>query len=551
MAITAPPSVATGELLAVLRALEPVRTSLALEAAGAHQGVAIELAEAVEVVGREIDLLRLVVAKAVNEAAPAPTGASALVDHGAPRAAEDHCGKNDAEADSVASPYRRGRDALRVRCRISGAEAARRITLAHRVLPRTTFTGEVVPPLNEHLGAVIDRVGGESARHILRAVRRIRVVAGIDQADEIEATLAAKALTFDADAMGVMADRSIALLDPDGPPPRESVQHLGAYIGQTRNGLTTIRLVVGQADRELLETIFDTGTNPRSTVAPRATAAPDAAPADTAIGAEPASSDAPDLTPALTPDLTPELTPPLTPADAEAVNGDTRPRHRRMLDALIAAAGAALRVGDLPRIGGMPPQVIVTMQLGDLLRGIAPGRQGDRVRHPAPAARALAPAPGDLAAPAAGVALLPHAGPVPLRSVRRLACDADVIPVVLGTQGQVLDVGRRHRLVPEWMRYALIARDHGCAFPGCPVPATWCEAHHILSWLGGGATSIDNSVLLCAYHHHLVHDQDWTISTQGSTIRFRPPWSSLPEYTSNPMHSGIGPGGASAPAAPD
>ncbi|PWD52604.1 hypothetical protein C8046_15765 [Serinibacter arcticus] len=143
--------------------------------------------------------------------------------------------------------------------------------------------------------------------------------------------------------------------------------------------------------------------------------------------------------------------------------------------------------------------------------------------------------------PTGGIALLPHAGPVPIHTVRRLACDADLIPIVLGTDGRLLDVGHHHRLVPAWMRRALIARDHGCTFPGCTIPATWCEAHHIISWLTGGTTSTDNSLLLCPAHHHLIHTTNWTLTHTPTGIHFRPPWSTLPTLTTNPMHTGTTP----------
>ncbi|WP_313556074.1 HNH endonuclease signature motif containing protein, partial [Miniimonas arenae] len=163
-------------------------------------------------------------------------------------------------------------------------------------------------------------------------------------------------------------------------------------------------------------------------------------------------------------------------------------------------------------------------------------------------------APADTNAPAPseqdldGVAWLIHEGPVSLRSVRRLACDADLIPVVLGTGSRVLDLGRSHRLVPAWMRTALTARDGGCLFPGCHIPATWCDAHHIIPWYQGGATSTDNAALLCGYHHHLIHTGDWTITTPrpgaiptitpgpGITPTHRHAWTPTPEQRTNRYH---------------
>lgn len=88
--------------------------------------------------------------------------------------------------------------------------------------------------------------------------------------------------------------------------------------------------------------------------------------------------------------------------------------------------------------------------------------------------------------------------------LRRLCCDADVVPAVLGGASEVLDVGRAHRLVPPGLRRALGLRDRGCAFPTCHAPDPRCEAHHIVPWWAGGATSLTNLVLLCPHHHGVV-----------------------------------------------
>ena len=88
--------------------------------------------------------------------------------------------------------------------------------------------------------------------------------------------------------------------------------------------------------------------------------------------------------------------------------------------------------------------------------------------------------------------------------LRRLLCDSNVLPVVLGGASEPLDVGRRQRLVTLGIRRALEARDRGCAFPSCQKPASDCEAHHITPWWAGGATSLENLVLLCPHHHGAV-----------------------------------------------
>jgi hypothetical protein len=96
--------------------------------------------------------------------------------------------------------------------------------------------------------------------------------------------------------------------------------------------------------------------------------------------------------------------------------------------------------------------------------------------------------------------------------VRRLACDARVIPAVLGSAGEVLDIGRQSRVVPAGIRRALVLRDKGCTFPGCGRPPRWADAHHVVHWSRGGPTSLDNLVLLCELHHQVVHHTLWQVA---------------------------------------
>ncbi|WP_201467832.1 HNH endonuclease signature motif containing protein [Janibacter melonis] len=90
-------------------------------------------------------------------------------------------------------------------------------------------------------------------------------------------------------------------------------------------------------------------------------------------------------------------------------------------------------------------------------------------------------------------------------TVRRLACDADIIPVVLGSRSQVLDQGTAIRLFTPAMTRQLWLRDSGCTYPGCTAPARWTDAHHLIHWADGGPTDITNAALLCARHHTIVH----------------------------------------------
>lgn len=91
--------------------------------------------------------------------------------------------------------------------------------------------------------------------------------------------------------------------------------------------------------------------------------------------------------------------------------------------------------------------------------------------------------------------------------VRKLACDAEIIPIMLNAPGGSADVGRARRTVPSRLRRVLIARDRHCVWPGCEAPPSRCDAHHIWHWMHGGPTSLANLALLCHKHHHDLHTQ--------------------------------------------
>ncbi|MDG4808593.1 DUF222 domain-containing protein [Micromonospora sp. WMMD1120] len=170
----------------------------------------------------------------------------------------------------------------------------------------------------------------------------------------------------------------------------------------------------------------------------------------------------------------------IDPLSVPAGPDDTRSPEQRRHDALADVCRLALRTGDLPEHGGDPAQVVITTGYDALAGQVGAGALDT------------------------GLHLTPD-------TVRRLACDATVLPAVLGGAGQVLDVGRQRRLVTGPLRRALILRDGGCAFPGCDRPPRWCDAHHIRHWADGGTTSLDNAVLLCGHHHRHLHRTQWRV----------------------------------------
>ena len=96
-----------------------------------------------------------------------------------------------------------------------------------------------------------------------------------------------------------------------------------------------------------------------------------------------------------------------------------------------------------------------------------------------------------------------------VETVRRMACDAQVVPAVLGSHGEVLEQGRAERLFTVGQIRFLWMRDKHCTFPDCTKPATWTDAHHLIHWADGGPTDVDHAALLCRRHHTVVHSNKY------------------------------------------
>ncbi|WP_052591635.1 HNH endonuclease signature motif containing protein [Luteipulveratus mongoliensis] len=170
------------------------------------------------------------------------------------------------------------------------------------------------------------------------------------------------------------------------------------------------------------------------------------------------------------------LSAPVSGPDGEP---DPRTPSRRRADALVDVIRRGVSSpGDGPR--STKAQVVATMTLDQLIDGL----RGAGVT-----------ATGEVLSPA---------------EVRRHACDAGIIPMVLGSRGEVLDVGAEVRLFTSAQRRALWHRDDGCTYPGCTIPPQWCDAHHVVWWSRGGATDLGNAALLCGRHHTLVHRRNLT-----------------------------------------
>ena len=547
------------EALAVLRAVSSTAVG---DAALLGFQAASDFAGSVEEVSRVVEYLQLVAAAAVDRTRKqsgataakranswttgwrdtpcSPATAAAF----APRPAGSALDAGSGSAGVVAGiwcagddGYRNTGEFLRARLRIGAGEARRRLSLAGDLLPRQGFTGEPLPALHAELGAAVAAgdIASRPAGTVSLALDRVRHLCDTDTLDRMEHALTRTAAGNDPDFLARVARNWMDAIDQDGAEPSEELlrQLQGVFIRKPRHGLQHLEIYATTEQFEHLLTVMNTATNPRT-------------PATAPTGTTPAGS-------------TPGRAHPGTSTGDGGTCGegsgegggrgargdgsgggvfsggvcgdgvfrgggdvvlDLRSRPQKHLDGLVGACKAALSTGLLPATGGLRPQVMVTIDYRDLLARLRPteSRHGTETLHGTETGNG-----SGSGGPAAHTGAMLFTGPVTASTVRKIACDADIIPVLLGSEGRVLDIGRATRIFPPHIRKALTARDQGCAFPGCTIPAPWCEAHHITYWSRGGTTSTDNGVLLCSHHHHIIHKEHWSIHLRTGTPWFIPP----------------------------
>ena len=128
-----------------------------------------------------------------------------------------------------------------------------------------------------------------------------------------------------------------------------------------------------------------------------------------------------------------------------------------------------------------------------------------------------------LARGTAGRCEIEHHTALAAETARRLCCDGGIVGTVDGPRGEPLSVGRRTRSIPPALRRALMSRDRGCRFPGCPSTYR-LHGHHVRHWAEGGETALDNLVLLCPVHHRLVHEGGFDVRRfDDGALRFTDP----------------------------
>jgi hypothetical protein len=202
-----------------------------------------------------------------------------------------------------------------------------------------------------------------------------------------------------------------------------------------------------------------------------------------------------------------------------ATSEDTRSTEQRRADALVEIARHTIACDGLPDNAGLRPQVVVTTRYDDLIASVV-SRSGNT---PGQSAAFMGVAGNGVQRRYALVTELdvprPRIGtdvatgrPISAADARRLACDAEILPAVLGSDSTVLDLGRTTRTWSAGQRRAARLRDQGCVFPRCDAGLDRCDLHHLRYWSHGGPSDHVNSAHLCHYHHWLIHHTPWTIA---------------------------------------
>ncbi len=169
------------------------------------------------------------------------------------------------------------------------------------------------------------------------------------------------------------------------------------------------------------------------------------------------------------------------------VAGDVRTNEQRRADALISlVCGGGSPGGDGPQARGPRHQIMIVAETG-VVTGSRPDGRSEII----------------------------GSGTIPKSVLERLACNSELLGMVLSGDGEPLWHGRKVRLTTDAQLRGIIVRDQGCVI--CGKKPRWCEAHHVVPWQGPGRgpTDIDNLVLICSHHHHLVHDHRWRLVRSG------------------------------------
>ncbi len=304
-----------------------------------------------------------------------------------------------------------------------------------------------------------------------------------------------------AEDLGRAAEEFAARLDPDGPEPDDKgAQHRrGITVGRVQHGLRSVKGHLLPEVAAQLEAILDAILNPKGPGAPMP-----------GVAFRPSDSDTPESDPSVGDDGD---GPDAVNTDPRAVI-DGRSAAQKRHDAFAAALGVAARHRDMPTHGGAAPVVVVTVEAKDLTPHGAAGAWAGW-----------------------GRARVGADGIVPAFVAAQIGC-AGTIQRVLMDEGRIIGISSTDRVFSVHQRRAIIARDKECLIPGCHVPASWCEIHHVTEHARGGPTHTDNGVPLCWWHHRSLDASGWEIRMNDGVPQVRGPlWWDPHGRWRTPAHS--------------
>ncbi|MEV7662496.1 DUF222 domain-containing protein, partial [Paenarthrobacter sp. NPDC089316] len=320
--------------------------------------------------------------------------------------------------------YRNAAEFLRARLRIGIGEARRRLALAPVLLTSTGTTGQDIPARREELATAVHtgQVSSRSATIISTALDKAQHFTDQDTLAGMEHALTTTAAQSDPDFLTTMARRWTDYIDHDGPEPtEEALRHVqGAFLRRRRrHGLHHLEIFATTEQYEILATAMNVATNPRLTTTPGTSTA------DT------------NSTPG------PEL--------------DRRCRAQKLLDGLVGACTLAMTTGKLPTNGGLRPQLTITIAHHELFQQLTrtSATEPNTTNQPSPrktpsTSTGAGTSTGTGAGTSTGTATF--TGPMHPNTIRKIACDAEILPVLLGTDSQILDIGRSTRIFPPHIR---------------------------------------------------------------------------------------------------
>jgi len=328
---------------------------------------------------------------------------------------------------------------------LPAAEAVVRVRHARHLGRRVTVTGERLAPLLPATAAAraAGSITGQHVSVIIRTIDKLPSTLPVAQITAAEEFLVEQAEQFGATTLTRIAQRLLDTLNPDGTLTEESYQRRRRFLSLTPAGDGMHRLT---AD-------LDTETAALAATVLHSLAAPQ---------------------------------------PSENGDRDERTSGQRMHDAFRSVLKLALRAGRLPRSGGVPATVLITMTADqfDSRTGLASTSFGQRMS---------------------------------VDQALRIADQASIAWIVHNSVGGIVNYGTTQRLATGSQTLALIARDKGCAFPGCTSPPEWTEKHHVVPWSKGGRTDLDNLCLLCDWHHDRINTGGWTITMRNGLPWFTPP----------------------------